>query len=116
MRIFLPFARSSAKQRGGVVAEHQAHAVLRGGVARRMPVERDRADARPAAIDLHVHALDAAPGVGRKALRHRRDVVLAVDRDAPAALDQEQREPLGETLESAMRGRNAARSEDEYAR
>src|SRR6266576_3116274 len=44
------------------------------------------------------------------------NVVLAVDRDPPAALDQEQRELLGETFEPAMRGRNAARSQQQHVR
>ena len=46
-------------------------------------------------------------------MRHRRDVMLAVHRDLPAALGQEQRQFLGEALEAAVRSRNAARSEDQ---
>ena len=80
-----------------------------------MPVERDGA-ARALLGNLHRHALDAAPRIGGEALRHRRDILLTIDRDAPAALDQKQREFLGEALEPAMRGRHAARSEDQYAR
>ena len=99
----------------GVVAEHEAHAVLAARVLRRMPVELDRAG-RACSRHLHVHALDAAPRIGGEALRHRRDVVLAINRDAPAALDQEQRQLLGEALEAAMRGRHAARSKDQHTR
>ena len=79
-----------------------------------MPIERDGA-ARALLGDLHGHALDAAPGIDGKSLRHLCDVVLAIDRDAPTALDQEQRELLGEALEAAMCRRHAARSEDQDA-
>ena len=98
-----------------VVAEHEAHAVLFRGVLHRMPVELHRAG-RARARHLDLDALDAAPRVGGEALRHLRHILLTVNRHAPAALDQEQRELLGEALEAAMRGRHAARSKHQHTR
>src|SRR4051794_21793608 len=80
-----------------------------------MPVERDRTE-RAGPIDLHVDPFDAAPRVGRKSQRHGSDVMLAIDRDAPAARHEEQRKLLGEALEATMRGRHAARSEYQCTR
>ncbi len=77
-----------------------------------MPVEFQRA-ARALRPCLNMDQLDAAPGLAAEALRHRCDVILAIDGDMPAALHEEKRQMLGERLEAAMGRGNAARAEDQ---
>ncbi len=57
--------------------------------------------------------LDAAPGLAAEALRHRSDVILAIDGDMPAALHEEESQMLGERFEAAMGRGNAPRAEDQ---
>ncbi len=105
----------AGQQRRGVVAKHQAHAILRGGVAHRMPVEFDGPGRAPAS-NPHMHALDAAPGVGRKPPHGGFTLVLAIDGDAPIALHQEDGKPFGKSLETAVASRDATGPEHEHTR
>ena len=57
--------------------------------------------------------LDALPGGRAETLRHRLDLVLAIDRHVPAALHEKERELLGEGFKAAMGCGNATRPQDQ---
>src|SRR5947209_19980288 len=77
-----------------------------------MPVEFDGSK-RAGPGRFNMHALNAAQWVPGEALANSGDVLLAIDRHAPAARNQKQGELFRKTLEPAVRGRNAAGSEDQ---
>jgi hypothetical protein len=76
-----------------------------------VPIEFDRG-APSAGSNLNEHALDAVPFIGAEAVADHPDLALAVHRDTPTALDEEQGQALGECLKPAMCCRDPAAAQN----
>ena len=108
-----PLSAQIGQEDRRIVAENEAEAVAPERIEDAAPVEVERGQ-RPTARHLDVDPLDAVPMIGPSAARDRIDLVLAIDGDMPAMLDEEEAEMLGEGLEAAMRGRYAARAQNDH--